>query len=116
MEDGARARDEVREEYVPLLCAFVFGGMGDGDGPERRARLLLWKDEGARDGIDGMWSRGEAIVRYRLLASRAWHDVIHAIVEKEKNVGRTWYGERGLFGIGRSDINVLGLALPLGSL
>jgi len=62
VEDGARARDEVREEYVPVLCAFVFGGTGVGDGPERRARLLLWKDEGASD---GMWSRGEAIVRYR---------------------------------------------------
>jgi hypothetical protein len=40
-----------------VLCAFVFGGAGDGDGPERRARLLLWKEEGASD---GMWSRGEA--------------------------------------------------------
>jgi hypothetical protein len=42
VEDGARARDEAREEYVPELCAFVFGGKGDGDGPERRARLLFW--------------------------------------------------------------------------
>jgi len=41
VEDGARAREEAREEYVPLLCAFVFGGTGDGDGPERRARLLF---------------------------------------------------------------------------
>jgi hypothetical protein len=39
VEDGARAREEAREEYVPVLCAFV-GGAGDGDGPERRARLL----------------------------------------------------------------------------
>lgn len=59
--EGGRAREEVREEYVPVFCAFVFGGAGDGDGPERRARLLLWKEEGASD---GMWSRGEAIVRY----------------------------------------------------
>lgn len=43
VEDGARAREEVREEYVPVLCAFAFvaAGAGDGDGPERRARLLL---------------------------------------------------------------------------
>jgi hypothetical protein len=61
VEDGARAREEVREEYVPVFCAFVFGGAGDGDGPERRARLLLLKEEGASD---GMWSRCEAIVRY----------------------------------------------------
>jgi hypothetical protein len=40
VDDGARARDEVREEYVPVLCAFVCDGAGDGDGPERRARLL----------------------------------------------------------------------------
>ena len=96
---------------MPVLCAFVFGGTGDGDGPERRARLFFWYEEGASD---GMWSRVEAIVS--LLASQAWHDVIHAKVEKEKNVGRTWHSERGLFGIGWSDINLLCLALSLGSL
>jgi len=37
-------------------------------------------------------------------------------MEKEKNVGRTWHGERGLFGIRRGDINVLRFALPFGSL
>jgi len=61
-----------------------------------------------------MWSRGEAIVKAQAV-SRG-HDVIHAMVEKEKNVGRTWHGERGLFRIGRSGINVLRLALPLDSL
>jgi hypothetical protein len=39
VEEGGRARrEEVREEYVPVLCAFE--GVGAGDGPERRARLL----------------------------------------------------------------------------
>jgi hypothetical protein len=37
VEDGARARDEAREEYVPVLWAV--GGAGEGDGAERRARL-----------------------------------------------------------------------------
>jgi hypothetical protein len=41
VEDGARTREDVREEYVPVLRAFVLGGAGDGDGAERRARLLL---------------------------------------------------------------------------
>ena len=36
----ARARDKVREVCVPVLCAFAFDGAGDGDGPERRTRLL----------------------------------------------------------------------------
>ncbi|KAH9953116.1 hypothetical protein BC827DRAFT_1387338 [Russula dissimulans] len=26
VEDGARTREDVREEYVPVLCAFVLGG------------------------------------------------------------------------------------------
>lgn len=39
VEEGARARrEEVRDEYVPVLCAFE--GVGVGDGPESRARLL----------------------------------------------------------------------------
>lgn len=39
VDEGARARrEEVREEYVPVFCAFA--GAGTGDGPERRARLL----------------------------------------------------------------------------
>jgi len=42
VEDGARTRKDAREEYVPVLCAFVLGGAGDGDGSEIRARLLLW--------------------------------------------------------------------------
>ena len=37
VDDGARARDDVREEYVPVFCKF--GGAGEGDGAERRARL-----------------------------------------------------------------------------
>jgi len=39
VEDGARTREDAREEYVPVLCAL--GGAGDGDGAESRARLLL---------------------------------------------------------------------------
>ena len=31
MEDGAQMRDKAREEYVPVLCTFVFGGTGDGE-------------------------------------------------------------------------------------
>jgi hypothetical protein len=41
VEDAARMREDVREEYVPLLCAFLLGGAGDGDGAESRARLVL---------------------------------------------------------------------------
>jgi hypothetical protein len=37
VDDGTRARDEAREEYVPVLWAV--GGAGEGDGAERRARL-----------------------------------------------------------------------------
>ena len=47
VEDGARTREDAREEYVPVFCAVVFGGEGDSEGPDRRARLLLWKEEGA---------------------------------------------------------------------
>jgi hypothetical protein len=31
--DDARVRGDVREEYVPVICAF--GGTGEGDGAER---------------------------------------------------------------------------------
>jgi hypothetical protein len=55
VDEGARARrEEVREEYVPVFCALA--GVGAGDGPERRARLL-WYDDGARE---ERCSRGEA--------------------------------------------------------
>lgn len=55
VEEGARARrEEVREEYVPVVCAFE--GVGAGDGAERRARLL-WYEDGARE---DRCSRGEA--------------------------------------------------------
>jgi hypothetical protein len=37
VDDGTRARDEAREEYVPVLWAV--GGAGEGDGAERRARF-----------------------------------------------------------------------------
>ena len=81
----------------------------------RGERVCCW---GKRRAQATEWGHAEILLRYRryILASRAWHDVNHAIVEKEKNVGRTWHGKRGLFGIGRSDINVLCLAFPLGSL
>ena len=60
VEEGARARrEEVREEYVPVFCAFE--GVGVGDGPMRRARLL-WYDDGARDEV---CSRGEAVCPVR---------------------------------------------------
>jgi hypothetical protein len=59
VEEGTRERRaEVREEYVPVLCAFE--GVGVGVGPERRARLL-WYDEGAREDVcEFVCSRGEA--------------------------------------------------------
>ena len=71
VEEGARERRaEVREENVPVLCAFE--GVGAGDGPERRARLL-WYDEGAREDVcEDVCSRGEAAKVY----TRRWHDVI----------------------------------------
>ncbi len=56
VEEGARPRrEEVREEYVPVLCAFE--GVGVGEGPDRRARLL-WYEDGAREFV---CSRGEAV-------------------------------------------------------
>jgi len=59
VEEGARIRrEEVREEYVPVLCAFE--GVGVGDGPDKRARLL-WYDDGAREDVcEDVCSRGEA--------------------------------------------------------
>ena len=54
----------MREENVPVLCAFEGVGVGVGDEPERRARLL-WYDEGVRE--DGS-ARGSYETR--------WHDVI----------------------------------------
>jgi hypothetical protein len=59
VDDGARARRaEVREENVPVLCAFE--GVDVGVGPERRARLL-WYDDGAREDVcEDVCSRGEA--------------------------------------------------------
>jgi hypothetical protein len=60
VDEGARARrEEVREECVPVFCAFE--GAGVGDGPERRARLL-WYDDGAREDV---CSRGEAVCPMR---------------------------------------------------
>ncbi len=44
----------------------MFGGTGDGDGPERRARLLLGYEEGASEGT---WSRGEAIRKVQIIST-----------------------------------------------
>ena len=49
VEEGAGARRvEAQEENVPVLCAFE--GVGVGNGPERRARLL-WYDEGVCEDV-----------------------------------------------------------------
>ena len=49
--EGARARRvEVREENVPVLCAFEGVGVGVGDGPERRVHWL-WYNEGVCEDV-----------------------------------------------------------------
>jgi hypothetical protein len=59
VEEGARERRaEVREEYVPMLCAFE--GVGVGDGSERRAHLLWYDDDARGDVCEFVYLRGQA--------------------------------------------------------
>jgi hypothetical protein len=68
VEEGARDKSaEVREENVPVLCAFE--GAGVGVGPERRA-CLLWSDDSAREDVcEDVCSRREATARSALEGS-----------------------------------------------
>jgi len=55
-----RKTNKMWEEYMPVLCVVVFGGVGDGDGPEiarrHHARACSAIKKASRNGIEVLWA------------------------------------------------------------